>query len=109
MSIKLLDATEWSGKALSGEWRALDGGHLDVIEPATGQPIGGVSKATPADIRIACGAALQAQPGWAVLPYAERAKVFRRAAELLGDARPKPPAMEVDVVAPISFVNPLVG
>ena len=83
MSMKLLDATNWSGKALSGEWKALDGGHLDVIEPATGQPIGGVSKATPADIRIACGAALQAQPGWAVLPYAERAKVFRRAAELL--------------------------
>ena len=54
-----------------------------MIEPATGQPIGGVSKATPEDIRVACGAALQAQSGWAVLPYAERAKVFRRAADLL--------------------------
>ena len=83
MSMKLLDATDWSGKALSSEWRALDGGHLDVIEPATGQPLGGVSKATPADIRVACGAALQTQSGWAVLPYAERAKVFRRAADLL--------------------------
>jgi benzaldehyde dehydrogenase (NAD) len=34
-------------------------------------------------VRTSCGAAQQAQPGWAVLPYAERAKVFRRAAELL--------------------------
>ena len=83
MSMKLLDATDWSGKALSGEWKALEGGHLDVIEPATGQPIGGVSKATPDDIRAACGGAQQAQRGWAVLPYADRAKVFRRAAELL--------------------------
>src|SRR6187431_2123041 len=63
MSVKLLDATDWSGKAFSGHWKLLDGGHLDVIEPATGQPIGGVSKATPGDIRFACASAQQAQPG----------------------------------------------
>ena len=83
MSGSLLNTTEWSGKALAGEWRPLTGGPLDVIEPATNQPIGRVSRAAPDDVRASCAAARQAQKAWAALLYAERAKVFRKAAELL--------------------------
>jgi benzaldehyde dehydrogenase (NAD) len=79
----LLSTTEWSSKGLADEWKPLTGGPLDVIEPATNQPIGRVSRATPDDVRASCAAARQAQKGWAALPYGERAKVFRKAAELL--------------------------
>jgi len=79
----LLKTTDWSGNALSGTWKPLAGGPLSIIEPATGQPVGRVSKATAQDVRDGCAVARQAQPGWAALPYAERAKVFRRAASLL--------------------------
>ena len=85
----LLSTTEWSGKALAREWKPLTGGPLDVIEPATTQPIGRVSRAAPDDVRASCAAARQAQKGWSALPYAGRAKVFRKAAELLEANRPE--------------------
>lgn len=87
MNSNLLTATEWTGKALSGHWTSLAGGTLEVIEPATGEPLAQLAKASPADIRAACQGARQSQKAWAALPYGERAKVFRRAAGLLEDNR----------------------
>jgi benzaldehyde dehydrogenase (NAD) len=83
MSLSLLAATEWSGKALAGEWKSLAGGRLDVIEPATGQTLGRVACANAADVRDSAKQARQAQKTWAALPYAERAGIFRKAATLL--------------------------
>ena len=87
MTSSLLTATDWTGKALASEWKALAGGILDVIEPATGQPLGRVALANAQDVRASCAEAKQAQKVWAVMPYGERAKVFRKAAELLEASR----------------------
>lgn len=79
----LLNETNWSGKALAGEWKALSGGQIDVIEPATGQSLGKVALANAADVRASATLAKSAQKGWAAMPYGERAKIFRKAAALL--------------------------
>ena len=83
----LLDASRWTGKGLVGEWRALAGGVIDVIEPATTQKIASVGRANAADVRASAAAAKAAQKAWAALPYGERAKVFRKAAELIEQHR----------------------
>lgn len=87
MNQDLLQMDAWAEKAFGGTWTRLRGGTLPVLEPATNQPISGVSKADSADVAAACAAARAAQPGWAVLPYAERATVFRRAALQLQERR----------------------
>jgi benzaldehyde dehydrogenase (NAD) len=87
MSLSLLAATEWSGKALSGEWKTLAGGRLDVIEPATGQTLGRVACANAADVRAGAAQARKAQKTWAAMPYGERAGIFRKAAALLESHR----------------------
>jgi benzaldehyde dehydrogenase (NAD) len=83
MTQALLATVGWQGKALSGDWKALAGGLIDVTEPATGERLAQVARAAAADVRAAAAAARQAQRGWAALPYAERARIFRRAAALL--------------------------
>jgi benzaldehyde dehydrogenase (NAD) len=83
MTSSLLKTTDWAGKALAGEWKALAGGNIEVIEPATGQPLGRVARATPQDVRQSCAQARKAQKRWAAMPYGERASLFRKAAELL--------------------------
>ena len=50
MTADLLNSTNWSAKALAGEWKALSGGQIDVIEPATGQAL---AFSRPADGRPA--------------------------------------------------------
>ena len=83
MTGHLLSLTDWADKALSGGWKALGGGVIDVVEPATGQPLGRVARANAQDVRAACATARRAQKPWAALPYGERARVFRTAATLL--------------------------
>jgi betaine-aldehyde dehydrogenase len=53
------------------------------INPATGERIGDVPVAGPDQIAAAVRAAREAQPGWAALAGSERARILRRAAELL--------------------------
>lgn len=83
MSASLLAEYEWIGRALAEEWKPLAGGMIEVTEPATGQPMGRVSRASAADVRASAAAARQAQGPWAQRPYGERAQVFRKAATLL--------------------------
>lgn len=83
MQSTLLAESIWTGKALAGEWTVLTGGQIEVLEPATSQPIGRVARASSNDVRASAARARHAQKGWAAMPYAERAKVFRKAAELL--------------------------
>lgn len=83
MSENIFSNNEWIGKAFTLGWTALRGGHIDVIEPATGRTLSRVAKANAQDMRRACQSARLAQAGWAALPYPARASVFRKAAGLL--------------------------
>ena len=53
------------------------------INPATGERLGDVPIAGPAEVEAAVHAAREAQPAWAALAGAERARILRRAAALL--------------------------
>ena len=53
------------------------------FNPATGERLGEVPVAGPAEVEAAVQAARRAQPAWAALPGAERARILRRAAEIL--------------------------
>ena len=60
----------------------------DVVMPASHRHVvARVHMATPAVVEAAKDAAIDAQAGWAALPWAERASVFLRAAELLAGPR----------------------
>jgi benzaldehyde dehydrogenase (NAD) len=80
--VELLDARTWRGKVFSGGWTESAGGDLPVTEPATGAEIGRAGTAVAADVTRAAKLAAEAQPGWAALPYTERAAVLRRAGAL---------------------------
>ncbi|HEX8347664.1 MAG TPA: aldehyde dehydrogenase family protein, partial [Actinoplanes sp.] len=57
---------------------------IDVVQPHKRHHVLGVTgNATRADAEAAVAAAKRAAPAWRALPYAERAAVFLRAAELL--------------------------
>ena len=83
MSSSLLSNNEWIGKACTQGWKALRGGSIDVVEPATGRTLSRVARANAQDIRLAAQGARQAQKGWAAMPYQARAALFRQAAALL--------------------------
>ena len=59
------------------------GEHITSINPATGEVLGQVSVAGPAEIDAAVRAAQSAQVQWAAQTGAERARVLRRAAQIL--------------------------
>lgn len=54
------------------------------LDPATGEPISEVPRATPRDVEEAVRAARAAQPAWARLPVDERSARLGRALERLG-------------------------
>ena len=56
---------------------------LASFNPATGERLGDVPVAGPREIEDAVRAAREAQPAWAALAGSERARILRRAAELL--------------------------
>lgn len=87
MAGDLLSAAGWLGCGLLGNWKALSGGRIDIVEPATGQWLATTGRANGQDVREACGMAAQAQAGWVAMPYAERAACFRKAARLLDENR----------------------
>jgi len=89
MSIDVLAAADWTGRALSGHWKNLAGGTLEVMEPATGEALARVACANASDVREACAHARAAQKSWARQPYGERAAIFRKAAALLDANRGK--------------------
>ncbi len=59
----------------------------DVLDPADGTLVGQVANATPEDARAAMDSAAKAQPAWEAIGAAARAKVLRKAAELLSGRR----------------------
>ena len=69
---------------IGGEWRdASGGGTLDVIDPATEEPICGVADGTPEDAKAALDAAVAKQAEWAASPANDRAGILWKAFELL--------------------------
>jgi succinate-semialdehyde dehydrogenase/glutarate-semialdehyde dehydrogenase len=68
---------------INGEWRSsADGATFAVINPANGQTVAEVSKATVDDTRAALEAAHQAFPVWSGLPARERARIMHRAMDI---------------------------
>ena len=59
------------------------GAVIDVVYPATGEVIARVHEATPAVIDRAVASAARAQRDWAARPPVERARILRRAADMM--------------------------
>ena len=73
---------------IDGEWLGSDGrGTQEVINPATGRPIGAVPLARVADVQRAAESAARAFPGWRTTPPERRAEIIHRAAALLRERR----------------------
>lgn len=85
--MSFLDEELWQGKVFTGTWHAANGGVHSVVEPATGHELGTVGLADVADLTAAAAEAAEAQKAWAKAPFAERAAVLRRAAELWREHR----------------------
>lgn len=67
------------GRFLSGEGRVTE----PVFDPATARPIADLPHASTTDLDAALDAAARAFPAWSATPASERAKVLRRAADLI--------------------------
>ena len=69
---------------IGGEWReAGGGGTLEVLDPATEEPICEVADGTPDDAMAALDAAVEAREEWAASPPNDRAGILWKAFELL--------------------------
>jgi 1-pyrroline-5-carboxylate dehydrogenase len=69
---------------IDGRQRMGGGGAIEVVQPHRHRHVLGVThNATNDDVAAAVAAAHAAAPAWRALPYAERAAIFLRAAELL--------------------------
>ena len=78
----LLDSQIWSGKIYNGEWITPGDGVYRVIEPATGNQLGEIGRASVDDVRRAASQAAEAQKDWARISFNERARILRRAGAL---------------------------
>jgi succinate-semialdehyde dehydrogenase / glutarate-semialdehyde dehydrogenase len=69
---------------IGGEWRDASGGAtLEVIDPATEEPIAEVADATPEDAMAALDAAVEMQPEWGASAPNDRAGILWKAFEML--------------------------
>jgi benzaldehyde dehydrogenase (NAD) len=78
----LLGAVEWQAKIALDGWVDGGGGDYAAIEPATGNELARVGRASVSDVERAAIAATAAQRDWAAASYDERAAVLRRAGDL---------------------------
>jgi succinate-semialdehyde dehydrogenase/glutarate-semialdehyde dehydrogenase len=69
---------------IGGVWKtALDGRTIDVVNPATEEVIGKLSRASAADLDLALAAAAKGFAVWKAMSAYERSKIMRKAAELV--------------------------
>ena len=66
---------------------ASDGATQNVVNPANGQVLDTVPKATREDVRRAVDGAVEAQPAWDAMPVRERCVILRRFADLVMERR----------------------
>jgi acyl-CoA reductase-like NAD-dependent aldehyde dehydrogenase len=57
--------------------------HLDSFSPSTGQKVGSVETITPSKVQKIVDEVAEVQPFWAALSFDDRARYFRRAADVL--------------------------
>lgn len=76
-----LPSSLWSGTLFDGAWSAASARQA-VVEPASGDSLGEIGMADPAQVAASSERAAQAQRAWAAAPYEERAQVLRKAARL---------------------------
>jgi benzaldehyde dehydrogenase (NAD) len=79
----LTDRSIWDGRLFVNGWNTSDYGSAKVIDKATGEILGKVALASPADINTACQSAVAAAKLWAKTAPQRRAVVLRRAGQLL--------------------------
>ena len=73
---------------IGGRWVAAESGErFDVTNPATGEVVGTVPDGSESDVRAAIDAAADALEGWKSLPAIERARVLRRAADVIREQK----------------------
>jgi len=73
---------------IDGEWvEAASGGRFDVTDPATGELVGSVPDAGESDVKAAIDAAAGALDEWKALPALQRARILRKAADLIRERR----------------------
>ncbi|HLW91857.1 MAG TPA: aldehyde dehydrogenase family protein, partial [Roseiarcus sp.] len=68
---------------IDGSWSKAAGPAIDVVNPATGDRIGLVEHAKPADLDKALAAAGRAFKTWSKVSAFERYKIMRKSAEIL--------------------------
>ncbi|WP_433856894.1 aldehyde dehydrogenase family protein [Streptomyces kronopolitis] len=68
---------------IGGEWTEPDGGHHEVLDPATEAVVGLAPQASRAQVHEAASAARAAFPAWSRTPPQRRAALLDRAAELM--------------------------
>jgi benzaldehyde dehydrogenase (NAD) len=79
----LMDRETWNGKVfVGGGWVPASDGDYAVVEPATGDELARMGKASADDVAAATASAAGAQPAWAETPYPARAAVLRKAGDL---------------------------
>ena len=84
---------------IGGEWvEAGDGGRFDVTDPGTGEIVGSVPNAGESDVAAAIDAAAAALDEWKAQPALNRARILRRAADLIRERR--------DRIVSIDFSGP---
>lgn len=71
----------WHEALLAGDWYR-PAQTLSVCEPATGEELARVGRATAEDVHKAAAVAEAAQKVWSAMPFLERAAIFRRAAQI---------------------------
>jgi benzaldehyde dehydrogenase (NAD) len=79
----LMSSAIWSGKMYANGWREGANGALEVTDKSTGQVLGTIASANPAEMREADKVALVASREWARTPAQRRAEIVRHAADRL--------------------------
>jgi len=92
---------------VGGEWvGAVDAGTMDVLNPATGEPIAEVPRGTQADVDRAVEAAKKALPEWLETTPAERAEVLLGLADVIDENAEELAAIEsMNVGKPLSVAR----
>src|SRR4051812_43757075 len=68
---------------VGGEWVDPDGGHYEVVDPATEETVGWAPEASRDQVRAACAAAREALGPWSRTPAGGRAAILARAGDLI--------------------------
>ncbi|WP_254068950.1 aldehyde dehydrogenase family protein [Streptomyces sp. TM32] len=78
-----LQVTAAEGLFIGGEWVEPDGGHYEVVDPATEAVVGLAPEASRAQVHEAASAARAAFPAWSRTSPEQRAALIDRAADLM--------------------------